>query len=515
MKQDVFPVGQGARKRRSQWLAFGIFKLLSYSIVLILFAILGFIIYKGIGVISWEFLTTAPSDGMTGGGIWPAIVGTFYLMAGSALFAFPVGVMSGIYMNEYAPKGKLVLGAQTGVWAASDTSDQKEGELTLLMTNSWIDESGASSEEFLKVIKQYEEENPGVKITLQGASQQDIKESFQTAALAGGGADIVVMDNSGHAIDLAAMGLLYPLEELTTDEELTAQYQEGPLNSGKFEGKYYSVPWYMDCTGLYYNTERLDELGIDVPTTWEELSDAVDKAKEAGYGGIITYQSAYAFYSFFYQNECPVIDTSGDVPKVVIDNEEGKEAWNYICDLISKGGLVESFKEATTWDKVYESFANGEATFLLGGDWCSTGVENINPDMDYGIAPMVKGKTEATILGGWTWNINVNCKNPELAYDLIQYLNSEKGDSIMSVEGKASARKDYDYAKALEGKDKLKVFAEELSYTKARPAVINEKSIDELITNAILEVDYGQSSAEDALTSLAQKLNENIASNYQ
>ncbi len=36
MKQDVFPVGQGVRKRRSQWLAFGIFKLLSYSIVLIL-----------------------------------------------------------------------------------------------------------------------------------------------------------------------------------------------------------------------------------------------------------------------------------------------------------------------------------------------------------------------------------------------------------------------------------------------------------------------------------------------
>ena len=199
----------------------------------------------------------------------------------------------------------------------------------------------------------------------------------------------------------------------------------------------------------------------------------------------------------------------------MIDNEEGKEAWNYICDLISKGGLVESFKEATTWDKVYESFANGEATFLLGGDWCSAGVENINPDMDYGIAPMVKEKTEATILGGWTWNINVNCKNPELAYDLIQYLNSEKGDSILSVEGKASARKDYDYAKALEGKDKLKVFAEELPYTKARPAVINEKSVDELITNAILEVDYGQSSAEDALTSLTQKLNENIASNYQ
>ena len=92
------------RKRVSQGIAFGLFRLLSLSVVLVLFAILFFIIYKGIGVIDWEFLTTAPTNGMTAGGIWPAIVGTFYLMVGSALFAFPVGVMSGIYMNEYAPK---------------------------------------------------------------------------------------------------------------------------------------------------------------------------------------------------------------------------------------------------------------------------------------------------------------------------------------------------------------------------------------------------------------------------
>lgn len=95
-------------KRRSQSIAFGVCRLLSLCIVLVLFTIVGFIIYKGIGVVDWCFITSAPTDGMTGGGIWPAIVGTFYLMTGSALFAFPVGVMSGIYMNEYAPKGKLV-----------------------------------------------------------------------------------------------------------------------------------------------------------------------------------------------------------------------------------------------------------------------------------------------------------------------------------------------------------------------------------------------------------------------
>lgn len=96
------------RKHIIQQTAFGCFRLLSYGVAALLFFILGFIIVKGIRVINWEFLSQAPSDGMTKGGVWPAIFGTCCLMAGSALFAFPTGVMSGIYMNEYAKDGKLV-----------------------------------------------------------------------------------------------------------------------------------------------------------------------------------------------------------------------------------------------------------------------------------------------------------------------------------------------------------------------------------------------------------------------
>ena len=95
-------------KKIKQKIAFTVFRILSLIVVGILFWILGFIIYRGIGVISWEFLTTAPTDGMTGGGIFPAIVGTLCLVAGSMLFAFPIGVMSGIYINEYAGNGWLV-----------------------------------------------------------------------------------------------------------------------------------------------------------------------------------------------------------------------------------------------------------------------------------------------------------------------------------------------------------------------------------------------------------------------
>ncbi len=96
------------KKRTSQKFAFGFFTLLSYLVVAILFVILGFIIIKGGSVISWDFLTKALEEGMTKGGIFPAIVGTFYLIVGSSIISFPIGIMSGIYMNEYATNGKVV-----------------------------------------------------------------------------------------------------------------------------------------------------------------------------------------------------------------------------------------------------------------------------------------------------------------------------------------------------------------------------------------------------------------------
>ncbi|GHT74574.1 phosphate transport system permease protein PstA [Bacteroidia bacterium] len=96
------------RKQIEQTIAFTIFRLLGIIVVGILFWILGFIIYQGIGVINWEFLTTSPTDGMTAGGIFPAIVGTLCLVAGSAVIAFPLGILSAIYTSEYAGNGKIV-----------------------------------------------------------------------------------------------------------------------------------------------------------------------------------------------------------------------------------------------------------------------------------------------------------------------------------------------------------------------------------------------------------------------
>jgi phosphate transport system permease protein len=93
------------KKKRNQAIAFWIFRLLSLTVVAILFIILSFIIVKGFSAISWDFITKMPEEGMTKGGIFPAIVGTLCLVGGSILFAFPIGVMAAIYMHEYVKDG--------------------------------------------------------------------------------------------------------------------------------------------------------------------------------------------------------------------------------------------------------------------------------------------------------------------------------------------------------------------------------------------------------------------------
>ncbi len=71
-------------------------------------SIIYFISVRGLGVLSWEFLTQGPRSGMTQGGIAPAIVGTFYLTLAAVLFALPLGLACAIYLCEYSPKGIAV-----------------------------------------------------------------------------------------------------------------------------------------------------------------------------------------------------------------------------------------------------------------------------------------------------------------------------------------------------------------------------------------------------------------------
>ena len=93
--------------QRSQKIAFFFLFLATLLIVVPVGLIVVIIIQKGLPAINWQFLTDIPRQGMRGGGIFPAIVGTLYLVSGAIIFALPIGLLAAIYLSEYAKENLL------------------------------------------------------------------------------------------------------------------------------------------------------------------------------------------------------------------------------------------------------------------------------------------------------------------------------------------------------------------------------------------------------------------------
>jgi phosphate transport system permease protein len=90
------------RKERIQSVSETLFSIMVISMIIPLLAIIAYLIYHALPSLSWEFLVEVPKKGMSEGGIWPAFIGTLYLVVISLAIAAPIGVFAAIYLNEYA-----------------------------------------------------------------------------------------------------------------------------------------------------------------------------------------------------------------------------------------------------------------------------------------------------------------------------------------------------------------------------------------------------------------------------
>lgn len=90
------------KRFRIQKIGFGVMTVITTLTVLPIILVLIYIFVQGISAISPEFIVGFPREGMRAGGILPAIIGTFYLTLGTAIFAVPLGLGAAIYLSEYA-----------------------------------------------------------------------------------------------------------------------------------------------------------------------------------------------------------------------------------------------------------------------------------------------------------------------------------------------------------------------------------------------------------------------------
>ena len=89
-------------RHHTERIVFAVIGLAAVATAVPIIVIVGSIFFSGAEAVSWQFLLEMPRDGMRSGGIWPAIIGTIYLVVGTGLISIPLGVASAIYLSEYA-----------------------------------------------------------------------------------------------------------------------------------------------------------------------------------------------------------------------------------------------------------------------------------------------------------------------------------------------------------------------------------------------------------------------------
>lgn len=231
--------------------------------------------------------------------------------------------------------------------------------------------------------------------------------------------------------EFAAEGLSLPLGDFFNPADL-AGFFPGIINGCRLSGELVALPWFADSGMLFYRTDLLEQLGADVPRTWDGLVDTAKRATSdtVPYGFLWQGRKSEALVC----NAVSVIGSNGgailgaDGRSVGIANSEAVEAIGFFRDTFSKHGI--SPKDVLDWDEepCRKPFNDGKAVFLR--NWGYTWDLAHRPDGPVagriGVAPLPSfpGKSSAACLGGYQFAVSANTPERMAAIDLLYWLSS-------------------------------------------------------------------------------------------
>lgn len=404
--------------------------------------------------------------------------------------------------------------AQTQVSStvSNESKPAQKVDITMMVIDSFTKTPDARLN---TAVEEFNQQSRLANVKLEAVPSTNIKEKFTTAALAGSGPDIVTLDNGGWIADMASMDLLAPIDDKV--DSIKADIQEDAMSTTKYEGHYYGVPWYVNNMVLYYNKQLFQKAGIgNPPTTWAELQEDVQKLKAIGKYGLnfpLGSPGGYTIVSFLQQNGNQVIDTSGDKPKVVFNDESGVEAFTFLTELYTKyDGMPESVKSTLSWDQVFAPFIQEDVGMVLSGDWAINAIKKGNPNLDYGMAPLPVGKFAATTLGGYNMSINKNTKSVDAAWEFIKWLSAKEQSGILESYSRIPARKDVVDSDFVKNNPTYDVFIKETVNSKSRPVVTQWQQVQTWLGDAFAAVIMGSATPKEALDKYA-KMTDDLLNN--
>ena len=318
------------------------------------------------------------------------------------------------------------------------TEENKTTETTepiVLRVCDWSDSTAAAREKFHE---EFMKNNPDIKIEYSCMTIDQFSNSVVLAISGGDAPDLFPVPSNMNLPTAVASDWYLPMQDYVSQEFIDS-FIDGTLEEGKqrINGVLYTVPENKGMTHslIFYNTDILEQCGLEVPTTFEEFRNACKVVTEKGNG---------EFYGLIeggnQANRCDVMlrafaQAAGG--KIAVSNEaltvngrapydspEVKLAAKLISDIVNDGSVYPDTASIAA-PEARELFAQGKAAFLMQGNWCIGAWDSTYPDFHYSVMAVPKaspnGYTAAGENGTWM-GIYKQTKHPEAAARYLEAL---------------------------------------------------------------------------------------------
>jgi ABC-type glycerol-3-phosphate transport system substrate-binding protein len=337
--------------------------------------------------------------------------------------------------------------AVSSVLRTIPTRAQDNKEITM-----WTTFPDVSFDYLQKVVDPYNAQAQGHQVKLIQIPPAQVEDSskLMTAVRGGTGPDVYLLDRFIVA-ERAAAGILEDLSALGADEVIT-QHVPFAQAEASFGGKVYALPFDTDARALYFNKTMLTEGGVDPEqfdpangvVTWDAVAEAGNKLNKQDSNGNYTqmgfvpwanqgWHYTYGFSwggKFFDEASC----------QVTPDEQAVVDAFTWVQNNVvaNDAGKVQAFAgpndpNVPGADPFKNPFYAKQQAFVVTGDWVIAQLPEYAPDMDYGITYMPvpkEGDESVTWAGGWSVVIPKGAKNPDEAWEFMQYFAGPEGQAI-------------------------------------------------------------------------------------
>ena len=290
---------------------------------------------------------------------------------------------------------------------------------------------------YQQLIAQFEAENPGIKVEYQ-AFEASTYATVQTTALAAGeGPDIIHVRAYGAFEAIAAPGYL-----LTLDDKVPALADFPPLalngNRLRRDGHIYAVPFASQTIALFYNADIFEELGLELPETWDEFLATAQQIQAAGYiplaNGTATawydevLMGAFApnFYGAGFFDEVVAGETTFEDPRFVGALEKLLELRPYLAPQ----------HQGVDYPTAQNLFVNEFAAMFAGGSFEIANFRRLNPELNFGVmAPPVPTAGQPPLVSWWLdggYAVNADTRHPDEAVKFANFLASREFGQVFT-----------------------------------------------------------------------------------